>query len=192
MPDTKYCYAGSDVLKNRLGIADKDRLLRAETDLATLRLLELQIHPVKGRFDFGNLKSIHRHIFQDLYDWAGETRTVNIGKGYLFCLSQYIDGFAESIFATFAKDCFAAKDSHGKFVKTLAKYYGDMNALHPFREGNGRSQREFARELCLACGYGFDLSFTNHEDMLSASIASFNKEDNSYFESIFSRAVQPI
>ena len=73
-----------------------------------------------------------------------------------------------------------------------AKHYGDLNALHPFREGNGRTQREFARELCLACGYDFDLSFTNHEDMLSASIASFNKEDNSYFEAIFSKAVQPI
>ena len=67
-----------------------------------------------------------------------------------------------------------------------------MNALHPFREGNGRTQREFARELCLKCGYIFDLTRTTHEEMLSASILSFNKGDNSEFIDIFSRSIIPI
>ena len=110
MPDTKYCYTDSDILKNKLGIMDKDKLLRAEIDLATLRLLGLEMHPVKGRFDFDHLKSIHKYVFQDLYDWAGETRTVNIGKGNLFCLVQHIDGFAKSIFSTYAKECFSVKN----------------------------------------------------------------------------------
>ena len=72
------------------------------------------------------------------------------------------------------------------------KHYADLNALHPFREGNGRSQREFARELCLHCGYIFDLSATTHEQMLNASIHSFNTGDNSELLQIFKKAVIPI
>lgn len=67
-----------------------------------------------------------------------------------------------------------------------------MNALHPFREGNGRAQREFARELCLECGFVFDLTSTTHQEMLDASIASFNRGDNTGFISIFSRCIVPL
>lgn len=64
-----------------------------------------------------------------------------------------------------------------------------MNALHPFREGNGRSQREFARIVCKECGYNFNLSCTTHKEMLTASILSFNNGDNSLFREIFSKAI---
>ncbi len=192
MNDRKYCYPDSDVLMNKPGIKDPDALLRAEIRLTGYRMIELQRNPVKGKFDFDHLKDIHRHIFQDLYAWAGEVRTVDIGKGNLFCPVRNINSYAASVFGSFARDCMAAKADKDKFVRTLARHYGDLNALHPFREGNGRAQREFARELCLACGYGFDLTVTRHNEMLYASKLSFDLGDNSSLEDIFRKAVAPI
>ena len=191
MADTAYCYANSDVLRNKLNITDAAQLLAAETELAAVRLMGLRLNPVRGKFDFAHLREIHRRIFQDIYDWAGETRTVNIGKGNIFCLVPFIEPFAQEVFASFRSDCLAAKGDREKFVRTLAKHYGDLNALHPFREGNGRTQREFTRELCLECGYEFDLTRTNHQEMVEASIRSFNV-DNAGLERIFERAVIPI
>ena len=83
------------------------------------------------------------------------------------------------------------KDRRSAFVETLAAHYADMNALHPFREGNGRAQREFTRELCLKCGYVFDLTKTTHQEMLSASITSFNRGDNTELTAIFEKNVIP-
>ena len=81
MPDNKYCYPNSAVLRNKLNITDKNELFEAEKELTAIRLRELQENPVKGKFDFKHLKAIHKYIFQDIYDWAGMERTVEIGKG---------------------------------------------------------------------------------------------------------------
>lgn len=85
-----------------------------------------------------------------------------------------------------------AKNNKKQFVHILTEHYADLNALHPFREGNGRSQREFARELCLECGYIFDLSKTNHQEMLNASTKSFNTGNNQKLEDIFQKSITPI
>ena len=191
MPDPKYCYPDSNVLRNKLNITDANLLTQAEIECTSVRLLGLWLHPVKGGFDFKHLCDIHERIFRDLFEWAGKPRTVNIGKGNLFCLVPNIQSFAEAIFAGFYRDCFAVRDDREEFVRVLAKYYGDLNALHPFREGNGRTQREFTRELCHACGYAFDLTHTHHREMLEASIRSFNI-DNAGLERIFDRAVIPL
>lgn len=80
------------------------------------------------------------------------------------------------------------QNDQAEFIHRLTSHYADLNALHSFREGNGRAQREFARELCCKCGYLFDLTHTNHEEMLNASIKSFYA-DNAELERIFSKAV---
>ena len=85
MPDNQYCYPGSIVLKNKLNITDVRELSGAEKELTAIRLYELQENPIKGKFDFAHLRAIHKYIFQDLYQWAGKIRTVEIGKGNLFC-----------------------------------------------------------------------------------------------------------
>lgn len=191
MPDSKYCYPNSDVLKNKLNITDARKLFIAESKFTTLRLKDLQKHPIEGNFDYKHLKAIHEYIFQDIYEWAGEERTVEIGKGNIFCLTRCIPEYANSVFSKYFQQCYAAKNDFGLFIKVFSENYGDLNALHPFREGNGRVQREFARELCLKCGYNFSLIGHTHEEMLSASILSFEKFDNSQFEDIFSKAVSP-
>lgn len=191
MHDKKYCYPNSNVLINKKNITSAKELLQIEVEYAGTRLVELQNNPIKGNFDFKHLCKIHKYIFQDLYSWAGKIRTIDIGKGNMFCYVQNINSFAESIFNKYYSSCYAVKENRELFVEVLADNYADLNALHPFREGNGRSQREFAREICLACGYVFDLSVTTHSEMLEASIIAFNKADNSKLASIFKKAIIP-
>jgi len=191
MHDTKYCYANSDVLKNKLNITDSKELFETEKELTSIRLHELQESPIKGKYDFNHLKAIHKYIFQDIYTWAGQVRTVEIGKGNLFCTTPCIPDYANSVFKKYFSQCYAAKDNFGEFVKVFADNYGDLNALHPFREGNGRAQREFARLVCLECGYDFDLSNATHKEMLEASVLSFERADSSLFIKIFSNAITP-
>lgn len=177
MYDSKYCYPNSNVLINKLGIRNQRELINAEVELTYLRLKEMEEKPVKGKYDFKHLKNIHKYIFQDIYTWAGKVRTVEIGKGNMFCTTLYIDEYARSVFEKYHKQCYNAKNNFNKFIKVLAENYGDLNALHPFREGNGRAQREFARLICMDCGYKFTLYHVKHKQMLNASILSFkNKE----------------
>ena len=192
MRDIKYCYPNTNVLRNKLGIRDNAELLEAEKRLVALRLAELQKKPIRGKYDFGHLKAIHRHPFQDIYDWAGQERTVDIGKGNIFCLVSNLQSYGETVFAKYFSQCFAAKDDMNQFVKVFAENYGDLNALHPFREGNGRAQREFARTLCIKCGYDFNIICSTHREMIAASRLSFDKCDNSLLEKVFSRAVVPL
>lgn len=191
--DKTYCYPGTDVLKNRLNIRDENRLLDAEIKLVSVRLYQLQEKPIRGKFDFEHLCSIHKHIFQDIYSWAGKIRTVDIAKGSsLFCPAWNIHGYAGSVFQRFYKSCMDARNNPEKFIKIFAAYYADLNALHPFREGNGRSQREFARELCLQCGYTFDLRYTDHEEMVDASIDSMERCEYAKLETIFHKCIMPL
>ena len=187
MQDSKYCYPDSDVLINKLNITDHAALYEAEMRITLVRVRQLQDRPLKGKFDFKHLKTIHKYIFQDIYSWAGKERTVEIGKGNLFCTVACLQDYARSVFDKYYPQCYDARDSIDDFVRVLADNYGDLNALHPFREGNGRAQREFARLVCLKCGYDFNLSCTTHHDMLEASILSFNKGDNSGYVKIFLR-----
>lgn len=190
--DNTYCYPDTSILKNMLDIHDKSLLLQAETRIAAIRLYQLQEKPIHGNFDYDHLCSIHRHIFQDLYGWAGKPRTVNIAKKNMFCLVQFMPGYAQSIFPAYYNDCMRTKDNPDKFIHVFTEHYADLNALHPFREGNGRSQREFARELCLKCGYAFDMTHTDHDEILSASIESLDKGNNTKLESIFQKCVKPL
>ncbi len=190
--DNTYCYPDTSILINRLDIHDKDKLLTAETSLVAVRLYQLQKNPICGSFDYNHLCRIHHYIFQDLYSWAGKTRTVNIAKTSLFCLVQFIQSYAASIFPAYFNDCTNAKDNPKEFIRIFTEHYANLNALHPFREGNGRSQREFVRELCLECGYSFDLRHTNHEEMLSASIESLDRGSNAGLEAIFRKCITPL
>ena len=192
MQDRKYCYPNSNTLINILNIKDEQTLFEAEKKLTLIRLQELQDSPIIGNFDYKHLKDIHRYIFQDLYSWAGELRTVEIGKGNLFCTTEFLVSYGESVFDNYFKLCFKKRNNFKEFIKVFSSNYADLNALHPFREGNGRTQREFARLICLKCGYVFDLSCTTHSEMLEASILSFNNADNSKLEAIFSKAIIPI
>ncbi len=188
MPDELYCYPGSNVLKNKMGIWDKEQFHETERKLTMLRILELLDKPVRGAFDLKHLQAIHAYIFQDVYDWAGELRKVDIAKGNMFCNAMFLSGQAEEIFGRLKAEnyLYGLKDG---FAARLAYYFSEINALHPFREGNGRSQREFIR--CLALHNGYVINFVNagKNEMLEASRESFLCEYGA-MESLFRKCLR--
>jgi cell filamentation protein len=104
-------------------------------------------------YDLPHLREIHERIFGDIYEWAGQIRTVGIAKGAMFCLPQYIDSSAAIIFRELhGEDCLRGL-RRDAFVGRLAHYLGEVNALHPFREGNGRAQRAFFGQLARDAGF---------------------------------------
>lgn len=190
MGDERYCYQPEGrVLINKLDIREQKKLDQAETAFGSLRQAALLKRPVKGNFDLAHLCAIHKRLFGDVYKWAGQTRDVNIAKGNLFCPAAMIADYAAGIFA----DLKAAEYLHGldrpAFIRAFARFYGDVNCLHPFREGNGRATREFFRLLALENGYALDLSGTSQEAFIRASIDSFAGK-NQGLEAIFEKALQ--
>lgn len=173
MADIIYCYPGTDVLVNKLGIQDYEKLQVIERKLTMLRILDLIDKPIKGNFDFKHLCSIHYYIFQDVYDWAGKVRTVDIAKGNRFCNVMFIETQAKEIFESLRKELFLEGLNQQELARRLTYYFSEINALHPFREGNGRSQREFIRSLALKNGYVLNFSNISAEEMLKASQESF-------------------
>lgn len=173
MSDRIYCYPNSDVLINKMGIRDMERLMRLEKRLTMLRILELVDKPIQGKFDLRHLKSIHRYIFQDVYEWAGEIRKVDIAKGNMFCNVKFIESQAEEIFGKLRRENYLGDLNEEEFSVRLAYYFSEINALHPFREGNGRSQREFIRTLAFHNGYVINFARVSREEMLKASEDSF-------------------
>lgn len=170
--DQKYCYPGTNILKNKLGIKDADVLYNAEREFTTARYAALQVDPIAGNFSLEHLQRIHSYLFQDVYDWAGVIRTVDISKGTIFCLVQFIEPQFEIIHQwlkkrNYLKDISARTD----MAKSLAYVLGEVNMIHPFREGNGRAQRLYIEQLCANNGrFGINFSFASKEEMLKASV----------------------
>ena len=152
-----YTYPGSDVLRNKLGIRDQGALAKVEYEVSKARLGELREKPIKGQFDLAHLKAIHAHVFHDVYAWAGEVRTVDISKDRAhFARAPYIESEGKRLCAELAREGHLKGLDKPQFVERLAHHYGELNALHPFREGNGRSTREFLGQLAREAGYELD------------------------------------
>ena len=172
--DRIYCYERSNVLINKPGIRDSPRLADYERKKSSMRLLELAGSPARGNLDYKHLKKIHKAIFQDIYEWAGKERTVDIAKSNLFCRAMFLNDMASDIFRKYAEENYLLGCTKKEICERLAFYLGEINALHPFREGNGRSQREFIRCAAAAAGYELNWSRVEPEAMMEASIESFS------------------
>lgn len=182
-----YAYPDSKVLKNKANLIDQDALDAFEADATAVRLLELIEHPMPGDFDLAHLKAIHRHLFQDVYDWAGELRTVDISKGgSRFGNCATIEGYLTRALDRISAERFLVGYPPQKFISRLAHYMGEINAAHPFREGNGRVQRAFCAQLAERAGYFIDFDQVSREEMYAAMIASFHG-DNAPLEALLER-----
>jgi cell filamentation protein len=177
-----YLYPGTNVLKNLRGLTDAELLERFEARRTHRRIAELIDTPLPGRFDVEHLKTIHRYIFQDVYEWAGQFRTVNISKGgHLFGLAPFLDPALRQILEKLAAENYLANLDAAMFAGRAAWILGEVNAAHPFREGNGRTQREFLREAGLKAGHYIDWRATAPEEMTEASRLSHASGDPSRF-----------
>jgi cell filamentation protein len=157
MPEDPYSDPVTGVLYNKLGLGTAAGLEAAEREITHAALILVDESPVSPSYDLAHLQEIHKRIFGDIYEWAGQIRTVAIAKGAMFCLPQYTDSSAAVIFGELHdEDCLRGL-RRDAFVGRLAHYLGEVNALHPFREGNGRAQRAFFGQL--ARGAGFTLAW---------------------------------
>lgn len=172
--DSAYCYPHSDVLKNKLNIKNSQDLYNAEREIVAYETTDILDNPIKGNFDFEHLKNIHFRLFRKIYDWAGKPRNCAIAKKNLFCLPQHIDGYAKDIFSQLAKNNFYIPLKYEETIKALVQLFADINALHPFREGNGRTQREFIEELAKINGIDLNLDKVDQMRMIVASHDSLN------------------
>ncbi|MBZ5618870.1 MAG: Fic family protein [Acidobacteriia bacterium] len=165
-----YTYPGTDVLRNIPDIRDPQRLAAFEANATVARLVAADAAPLEGRFDAAHLKAIHRYIFQDVYPWAGQFRTVNISKsGAMFAAAQFVDPALQAILRKLPGENYLAGTGIEWFAIRAGFYLGEINAVHPFRDGNGRAQREFIRELGVKAGFPIDWSKTDRDEMIAAS-----------------------
>lgn len=167
----KYCYHGSDVLKNRLNIKNFDLLVLAEKDITDIsaNLIEFSLPP----YDLNYLCSIHRQLFSDIYDWAGELRDIDISKmDTRFCTVNRILPESDKIFSSLAKQNYLEGLERPALVKWAAEYYGEINMLHPFRDGNGRAQRILIEHIVVNAGFEIDWTDIQTDEWLAANIDS--------------------
>ncbi len=168
MSDRDYCYPPDyTVLRNLLDIRDAPALEAAERELVAQRLLE----PVPGGdFDIAHLKAIHRHLFQDIYAWAGEVRTVEIAKdGSRFQPRRFIETGMADIHRRIVTAGYFAGLGPDEFAGGAGPVLGDINHVHPFREGNGRTQLQYLKQLAARAGHVLDLARLDRTAWLDAS-----------------------
>jgi cell filamentation protein len=177
-----YCYPGTTVLINRLGLHDRANLEAFETEMVSQRFRE-PLPP--GRLTSRHYRAIHRHLFQDVYAWAGRIRTVRIAKqGSAFCYPEHIEREMQRLFGDLA----AQKQFRGltatDFAARAAHFLGELNAIHPFREGNGRTQLSFLVALAHRAGHPLDAGRLEPAQMLRAMIRSFAGDEQPLAASI--------
>ena len=180
-----YAYPDSGVLRNLPDIRDRADLEVFEADTTIQRMAELHASPVGGRFDCAHLKEIHLRIFQDIYAWAGQFRTVDLSKdGHLFARPPYLEPALQKLFQQLAEQDHLRSIPAAEFAGRAGFYLTEINAVHPFREGNGRAQREFLRELALQAGFTVDWRRVTQEEMIAASRAGFTTGDSAHLKAI--------
>lgn len=177
MSDDPYVYPGTDVLRNAPGIRDGAELQRIEADLVSVRSLRLASQSIPGHYDLAHLQAFHRYLFEDLYEWAGELRTVVLARTDLFCLPEHIESYAAEIFERLSEERHLADLAREAFVDRLSHYLADVNALHPFREGNGRAQRAFFAQLAAESGYRMDWELVEPQRNVDAFVAAMHGEE---------------
>ena len=181
-----YTWPGSTVLRNKLGLIDAARLARLERQLVTQRAAE---GIPAGGFDLAHLRAIHRHLFQDVYDWAGELRTVEIAKGgHQFQFRRFIETGMRDVHERLVRAAFLQGLNRPNFAAAAGRIMGDVNYVHPFREGNGRTQSFYLAHLAAKAGHPLDLAQLDPRGWLAASRAAHDG-DYAPMEAEISRAL---
>ncbi|MFW9080947.1 Fic/DOC family protein [Pseudomonas sp. P2757] len=194
MSDDKYgtdqapdCYPGTDVLINLLDLRNAEDLDEAERYINEMAAAQLEF--VLPPYSLATLKQVHRTLFEKVYAWAGEIRTLAISKGSTrFCSPEFIESQIAKEFSKMAAAGWFESYSRDQLVSTVAESYGTLNVAHPFREGNGRTQRILFEFIIFNAGYLIDWGSVEREEWIDACIHSFHCDD-SLLEKIFDRCI---
>jgi len=169
------CYPGTTVLRNLMDLDNQDDLDEFEVAMFVIRAEE----PLpEGSLDYAHYRALHFHLFQDVYPWAGQVRTIRIGKGdNWFCYPEYIDREMLRIFGALADHNHLRDLDPPTFAARAAHVLADINAVHPFREGNGRTQLTFLSLLAEHVGLPFNPDVLARDRVITAMIDSFSGDE---------------
>lgn len=177
-----YRYPGTSLLRNRLDLRDQAQLDAFEALITAHRAEE----PLpSGRLGAAHYSAIHRHLFQDVFAWAGRLRTVRIAKGdSMFCYLEHIETEMRKLFGWLKEANFLRELSADVFALKSAHAIAPLNAIHPFREGNGRTQLSYLTLLAARAGHPLSLDRMEPSAMLDAMVRSFHDDERPLATSI--------
>lgn len=182
-----YCYPGTDTLRNLLDIRDQAELAIVEAELALTRAEQFDADLTQ--LNFGTFTDIHRWLFQDIYEWAGEIRTVDITKGVTrFCTASRILPEVAKLVASLESERWLESCEETLLPARLAHFYNEFNVLHPFRDGNGRAQRLFFEVIAANTGCGLSWVHISANEWVFANEQGYIG-DMRYLHEIFRNAL---
>lgn len=185
----KDCYPNTTVLINKLGIQDQSELNSVERQFVLLKSSHAEQETIFKNIDFNFYKKLHKQLFGDLYEWAGTVRSMNISKkGTVFCNFEDIERIGTLKFQRLAEQNYLKGLTKSRFIDELTEFYHDMNMLHPFREGNGRTLRLFITLLVRNAGYTLNFSDCDSDLLMIATIKAA-QGDLSSLKEVFSELV---
>ena len=187
---TSDCYEGTACLINKFNIKDENILKDLETTITFGKITQYSLNPLFNSFDVNHYKAIHKFIFDDIYSWAGEYRTVDISKnGTSFAGAESIDELMNECFDRLNENNFFKDLAFEDFIDGIVDFYCVTNMIHPFREGNGRTQRVFLTQLINLNKYSINFSDIDTDELMIATIKSVNGVKD-YLKGIFKNAVK--
>ena len=182
-----YLYPGLNVMRNRLSIRQAERLAQAAYELTALRAATLSLGPLLRGLP--HLCAIHQHLYQDIFDWAGDIREIDIYQGDTrFCHFAYIEKEGNALMQDLEDEAYLVGLNPEEFVARLSHYYCEINVLHPFRIGNGIAQRIFFEQLAIHAGYQLNWRDIDPEAWAQAN-QSGAMGDLSALQTIFGKVV---
>ncbi len=187
---TSDCYEGTTCLINKFNIKDENILKDLETTITFGKITQYSLNPLFNSFDVNHYKAIHKFIFDDIYSWAGEYRTVDISKnGTSFARAESIDELMSKCFDRLNQNNCFKNLNFEDFIDGIVDFYCVTNMIHPFREGNGRTQRVFLTQLINLNKYSINFSDIDTDELMIATIKSVNGVKD-YLKGIFKNAVK--
>jgi cell filamentation protein len=191
-----YFWPGSDVLRNIPGFTTNEELRRFEYAATRQRSEELALRPIPGHFDTAHFREIHRFLFQDVYDWAGEYRTVEFSKGSsafapLKTPAHTLESWGEKILGDLATENHLKGLKKAAFVERLTHHYGELNFWHAMREGNGRTTKEFLYQLAKQAGYELEFQRVGAKTWNTAAERQSSGDDARLALDVFNKITTP-
>ena len=182
-----------NILKNVPGYTDQAKLDKFERFTTAAAAVELELNPVRGSFDRAHLQQIHKRLFEEVYPWAGEPRPTDLRRpGFSwFVRKEFLGITLDNTLSALAAEKHLKGLNEETFSARAAHFLGDVNHIHYFREGNGRTQREFFRELAAEAGYRLNWNRVKPELMIEASIQSHEHRDNSGLIAVIRSSIEP-
>jgi cell filamentation protein len=185
-----YVYPGTDVLKNKADYTHPDLWAAFELDMSLSRMTELKATPIEGDFDFEHMKRIHGYLFQDVYEWAGEPRTIDISEaGHRYYPASYMASGAAEHYGKLATQNHLKGLPRKQFLDQFADTWGEINVVHNFREGNTRSQQVFFSQLAQEAGWPMDFGQVDYEAFIQARYHQMDTGSSEQMRAVLDPAV---